>query len=95
MEILLRVLVVYVAVEHLMIQAEDKAYLSDIECVAESVTNGSSWACGYCLDIQQQGNKRTITGLKRDNETDCENQNGKTSNQGALLNVGPVTLPAE
>ena len=81
MKILLSVvLAVYLAVEPNMIQAEHTTYLSDIECVAQSVTNGSSWECGYCLDIEQQGNKKTIMGQKRNNETDCQtlfNNQGK------------------
>ena len=76
MKVLLRVLAVYMAAGPHMTQV-DTAFISDIECVAESVTNGSSWECGFCLDIEQQGKKKTIMGLKRDNETNCQGWNVK------------------
>ena len=75
MIVLLRVLAVYMAIETHMTQAElteDTTYISDIECVSQRVTNGSTWECGYCLDVEQQRNKRTIMGQKMDNETDCQ-----------------------
>ena len=60
-------------------QVHEDVYVPAIECISQSVTNESIWACGYCIDIKERGNKRAIRGQKMENGENCDigSENGK------------------
>ena len=47
-------------------------YASNIDCVHQSSTSGSSWACGYCLRTETNGNQRIVRALRMDSKTECD-----------------------
>ncbi len=47
---------------------------SAIQCIVEQgLTSESTWACGYCLEVNEKGKKWTAKGMKMD-KSQCEKQ---------------------
>ena len=73
MENLLNIFLLSVAFGSYQTISKPRNYTSAIGCVAHSALSQSSWACGYCLDIDQKDNERTVRSVKMENKAECEN----------------------
>ena len=78
MKHILNNLLLYIALGSYLTEPGHGNYESKYECVIQSVTSNSTWACGYCLDVEENGGKRTMVGLEME-KTECE-ENGKHGN---------------
>ncbi len=75
MENILKVLVLSFVFACYLVVATYGDFESVIQCVEQQgLTKESTWACGYCLDVDAKGNKLTVKGLKMNNKSECENQ---------------------
>ena len=77
MEIILKIFILYIVVGSDLNIAEYANTDSVMDCVSQSLTSESTWACGYCLDLDEKGEERMAIGLKMENESVCDRQSGR------------------